>query len=401
MSPMTDPPQPELAGRWRAAREPGGVIHLDAAGCARASRATVDACREYLAAESRVGGYVAEIRHSEPLARARTDLARLLGPGLTADDVTFHHSASTAFAALVEAWPLPSGGRIGVVRSEFGSNAMALAARAARDGIELVDLPVDGDGHIDLDALDRVGVTGLNLDLVTFPHIASQRGIIQPAAEVAARAAAAGVPVVLDVAQSLGQVLTTGLGAAAYVGTSRKWLCGPRGVGILAVEPRIVERLIPSSPNLYTATWDGHGLPVPLGGIARMGIGESAAAARIGLAVAVGELLDAGPEAVTTRIAALGRLARRRLDGVAGWQVREPLEEATGIVTLVPPDGVDPHAVRDRLFTDAGILTSAFPTSRAPRDMTGPLLRASPHVYTDVSEIDALADALGSHTRPG
>ncbi len=346
--------------------------------------------------------------------------------------MTFHHSASTAFAALIDAWPLPAGGRIGVVPSEFGSNAMVLAARAARDGIELVDLPVDGDGRIDLARLGRSELAGL--DLVTFPHVPSQRGIVQPAAEVAARAAAGGVPLLLDVAQSLGQVPTTGIAAAAYVGTSRKWLCGPRGVGILAVQAHICGRLTPSAPSLHTATWDAgrppdplvtlrpgppgppgaagpaSGLPRtrekhervafgPLAGIARMGIGESAAAARLGLAVAVAELLAAGPTAVHERIAALGALGRQRLDGVAGWQVREPPAEPTGIITLIPPDGVDVHAVRDRLYTDAGILTSAIPTGRAPRDMTGPLLRASPHAYTDPGELEALADALARLTR--
>ncbi|WP_239404702.1 aminotransferase class V-fold PLP-dependent enzyme [Frankia sp. Cj3] len=392
-------PFERLAARWQAARDSSEIIHLDAAGCARMSRATIAATGAYLAEESRAGGYVAEIRHSEPLAQLRADLANLLGPDLSAGDVAFHHSASTAFAALVDAWPLPAGGRIGVVPGEFGSNAMVLAARAARDGIDLIDLPVDGYGRIDLDALDRHGPAGLDLDLVTFPHVPSQRGIVQPAAEVAARATAAGVPLLLDVAQSLGHVPTVGLGAAAYVGTSRKWLCGPRGVGVLAISEQIIERLVAPARCLHTASWDGHGPPVPLTGIAALGIGESAAAARVGLARAVGELVDAGTAAVSGRIAALGTLARRRLDGVAGWRVGEPLAEPSGIVTLVPPPGVDPHAVRDRLYAEAGILTSAFATSRAPREMTGPLLRASPHVYSDPAEIEALADALDRFTR--
>ncbi len=392
---MSTPP----AGPTGQARDGSEIIHLDSAGCARMSGATVAACAEYLAQESRVGGYVAELRHGERSAALRADLARLLGPDLSTDDVTFHHSASTAFAALVDAWPLSAGGRIGVVPGEFGSNSMVLAARAARDGIELVYLPVDGDGRIDLDALDRIDLAGLGLDLVTFPHILSHRGIIQPAAEVTARATAAGVPVLLDVAQSLGHVPTVGLGAAAYVGTSRKWLRGPRGVGILAIPAGIVERLVAPSRCLHTATWDGRGLPVPLSGIAGLGIGESAMVARVGLAVAVGELVAAGPHTVSSRITAIGMSARQRLDEVAGWRVGEPLAEPSAIVTLIPPSGVDPHAVRDRIYTGAGILTSAFATARAPRDMSGPLLRVSPHIYTEPDGIEALAQALDRFTR--
>jgi pyridoxal 5-phosphate dependent beta-lyase len=44
----------------------------------------------------------------------------------------------------------------------------------------------------------------------------------------------AGVPLWVDAAQALGHV-DTARGADAVYATSRKWLTGPRGVGLLAV----------------------------------------------------------------------------------------------------------------------------------------------------------------------
>jgi pyridoxal 5-phosphate dependent beta-lyase len=423
-----------LAARWRAARAPITLAHLDTAACGRMSAATIAATAAHLAAESERGGYMAEIDAGPALDEARDSIARALSPSaLTGADVSFQHSATSAFAAVVAAWPLPSGALVGVVPGEFGSNAMALATRAAQAGATLVDLPTDALGRIDLDALDRDGVAhadGLRLGLdalafVTFPHVASHSGVVQPAREVAERTAAAGTDLILDVAQSLGHVPCAGIAASAWIGTSRKWLCGPRGVGFAAVRAGLTDRLGLGLPNLHTAVWSGGalgalGAPAPRSGsgpsrpdrpgprrwtelapapgIARLGIGESSAAARVGLASAMREataLAGGLPSGCRFEaIDAIGRTARTRLDGVAGWRRVEPLDTPGAIVTLRPPAGVDPTETARRLYRDHGVLVTPIEIVRAPRAIDRPLLRASPHLYSTVEEIERLADAL-------
>ena len=380
-----------LGRRWREARAPSGVVHLDAAGAARPSLATVEAQAAFLRAESERGAYVAELAEEDALRAGREALAGLLGPGLDPADVVWHHGASAAFGALLGAWPLRVGGRVGVVPSEYGSNRLVLEACAARASLELVDLPVDPSGTVDLDRLDADGID--RFDLVVFPQVPSQRGITQPAAEIGRRCAAAGVPLVVDVAQSLGQVDTTGIGAAAYVGTSRKWLCGPRGAGFVALRAGVADRLGVALPSLYSARRVADGPPVPLPGAARLAVGEASVAARVGLARALAAYVAEEPAAVRMRIAALGAHGREVLDGAGGWRVGEPAEAVGGIITLRPPAGVDPVAARDALYREAGILTSAIPVARA-RDLRDPLLRASAHAYNDPTDLDRLAAAL-------
>jgi pyridoxal 5-phosphate dependent beta-lyase len=77
------------------------------------------------------------------------------------------------------------------------------------------------------------------------------------------------------------------------------------------------------------------------------------------------------------------------LAGVAGWQVREPVAEPTGIITLV---GGDPVATRVGLLED-GFVTSAIPASRAD-DLTGPVLRISTAAWVQDADLSALAAAL-------
>jgi pyridoxal 5-phosphate dependent beta-lyase len=122
--------------------------------------------------------------------------------------------------------------------------------------------------------------------------------------------------------------------------------------------------------------------------------GEAHVAGRVGLVIAVGEHLAAGPDRVRERLSALGRATRELLDGVGGWRTIEPVDEPTATTTLVPPDGVDVVATRTRLLAQHGIVVSAIGPERAPGEMTGPVLRVSPHLDATVDDLEALAAAL-------
>jgi pyridoxal 5-phosphate dependent beta-lyase len=117
-------------------------------------------------------------------------------------------------------------------------------------------------------------------------------------------------------------------------------------------------------------------------------------AGRVGLVLALGEHLAAGPDRVRARLAALGRATRERLDGRAGWTVVEPLDEPTVITTLRPPAGTDVRTTVARLHAEHGVLVTAVGRERARAELAGPVLRVSPHVDATVDELDALAAAL-------
>jgi hercynylcysteine S-oxide lyase len=110
--------------------------------------------------------------------------------------------------------------------------------------------------------------------------------------------------------------------------------------------------------------------------------------------VAIGEHLAAGPDRVRARLAAVGSATRELLDGLGGWRVVEPDDEATATTTLRPPDGVDVVAARSVLLSEHGIVVSAIGPERAPGEMTGPVLRVSPHLDVALEDLEALAAAL-------
>jgi pyridoxal 5-phosphate dependent beta-lyase len=353
------------ATAWIAARLPRDVRHLDVAACGVVSRGVLAAQVAHLEAEAG-GGYRAEAAAEPELEKGREALASMVGLG--GGDVAFLESAHEALWRLLEAWPLPAGSRIGTVPSEYGPNAMVLRRLAGVHGWTLVDLPVDATGRV-------VGVRQ-DLDLVTFPQVPSQRGFVQPVEEVLR----SGVPLVLDVAQALGQTPVPA-GAAAYVGTSRKWLCGPRGVGFVVVDPSW-ERRLTSPPTAARFLHDR---------VRRIESMEAGIAARAGLATAAAEWT---PELLPLVRARTRRLREALADGP--WHPCEDLDEDTGITTVRGPEGTDPVALRAELLEE-GLLTSAVPVVRAA-DMDRPVLRVSTAAWVTDDDVDALVAALARRT---
>ena len=366
---------------WRSARPAPAVVHLSHAAASRQSTRVLDAVAQHARHEAEIGAPQAEEAADGLLQQGRSVLAGLVG--MAAADVAFTESASMSVRTLVDRWRLPAGTRVGVLPGEYWHNAAALTDRGLVPDV----LPADDLGRADVEGVARV----LRRDPPAFVHVtlvASHRGVVQPGAELAAVCRAAGVPLVLDVAQALGHV-DCDLGADVAYGTARKWLAGPRGVGFLVMRRSVTARL---TPVLRPELFDDGGAGVDH---ARWYESHDAhIAGRVGLTLALGEHLAAGPDRVRARLAGRGRATRELLDGHGGWTAVEPVDEPTAITTLRPPDGVDVPATARRLHADHRVLVTAVGRERAPAELGGPVLRVAPHLDTTTDDLDALVRAL-------
>jgi pyridoxal 5-phosphate dependent beta-lyase len=356
------------------------LLHLQAAACAVPSENTLEAEIAHLRLEAVRGAYVAEALVQPVVAGLRADLAGLLGTD--ADGVALVEGATAARTALLSAWPLPgrdTGGTVGVAPSDWGPNVEAFAAR----GLRPVTLPVDGAGLLDLDGLELL-LTERPPDLVHLTHVAAHRGLVQPVAAALERCRAHGVPLWVDAAQAIGHV-DTSYGADATYAPGRKWLRGPRGVGVLAVAEQHREALRP------LRTSDLADLPV----VRVMEAGENHAAGRVGLARAVKDLLEAGPTDVFARLADRGAALREAFADLSGWALVDAPGSAA-IVALRPTAGQDVVEVQRTLLDDHAILTTAGLPWRAPGDMAEPLLRLAPHVEVTDQDVQRVLEVLST-----
>jgi pyridoxal 5-phosphate dependent beta-lyase len=367
---------------FRDARPEARMVHLDTAAAGRSSIATLRATAAYAQREAAEGAYVAQAEAKPVIEQGRASLARLLG--VEPDGLAFTESGSAARAALLDAWQLWPGDTVAVVRSEWGPNLTAFANR----GLQIVELAAHGDGTVDLDELGRF-LAATPPAFVHLTQVASHRGLVQPVAEAAAVCHAAGVPLWVDVAQAVGHV-DTASGADALYGTSRKWLTGPRGVGMVAVARSSWNRL-----RVRPSALDMVGVAPGYPPVQMLESSEANVAGRVGLANAVREYIEMSPETVHALLAGVGKATRAVLSEVPGWEIAGEADAPCAITSLRPLGGQDVGQVRERLLAQRLVTTHAHP-ARAPREMTASYLRVSPHIDCTDADLTLLADVLAS-----
>lgn len=365
-----------LADRWRADRPQVAGVHLDSAACSRQSLSVIDASARHARHEAELGGYRAAEAAAPLLDAGRAAIGALVG--MDGADVVFTTGANRALDLLLSSWP---GERtLACLPGEYGPNLAVMAA----NGFAVRPLPVDALGRLAVNDAARE-LAEHRPALVHLTALASHRGLAQPLTAMAAVCREFDLPLVVDGAQALGH-LDCAVGAAAVYGTSRKWLAGPRGVGVLAVAPELAGRL---APRLPPPSWGP-----PSSALPRLELGEANVGDRVGFSLAVGEHLTAGEAAIRDRLAHVGAVTRAVVDGAAGWRVVEPAEEPTAITTLRAPAGVEPARVRAQLLSEYAVVTTVAEPVRAPFELAAPVLRLSPHVDVTHSELEVFVKAL-------
>lgn len=139
---------------------------------------------------------------------------------------------------------LGAGDRILVSGMAHHSNIVPwqLATQAA--GASVVPIPVTDDARLDLDAFRSL--LDARVRLVALEHVSNAMGTIHPVAEIIAAAHAAGVPVLLDGAQSVGHlpVDVQALDVDFYAFSGHK-MFAPTGIGVLYGKRAWLEAMTP------------------------------------------------------------------------------------------------------------------------------------------------------------
>jgi cysteine desulfurase family protein len=166
---------------------------------------------------------------------ARARVARFFGaPDPTR--VIFAANASDALNTAILGLVRP-GDHVVATRLDHNSVLRPLHHLAGRGTITWDTAPFDGRGFVDPDAI--AALLRPNTRLVVMCHASNVLGTLQPVQEIARRCAARGVPLVIDAAQSAGQVPIdmAALGVAGLAFTGHKALYGPSGIGGLVLMP--------------------------------------------------------------------------------------------------------------------------------------------------------------------
>jgi len=144
------------------------------------------------------------------------------------------------------------GGAMYAVVSAIEHKAILAAAHAVCHlGGREVLLPVDGEGRVDLAALDEALVA--RPAVVSVMWVNNEIGVIQPVGQIAERCAAAGVAFHTDAVQAFGKIAIRGSsGRCTLMTVSGHKIGAPKGIGALIVRDRkAVEAIIHGGGQQY------------------------------------------------------------------------------------------------------------------------------------------------------
>jgi cysteine desulfurase family protein len=301
-------------------------------------------------------GHRRSIESSRRVSLAREALAELLGAE-TPDEVIFTKNATEGLNLAILGLA-PEGGRIVTTSLEHNSVMRPLRHLEETGRCTLEIVRADGNsGEIDLEewsaAIRRGGWC-----LAVATHASNVTGALLPIEAMTQRAAAEGVPMVVDASQSAGHIPVDvgALGASAVAMPGHKGLLGPSGTGVLYLAPQVdVPPLIRggtgSQSELETQP-DFAPDKYESGTLNAMGI--------VGLGAAARYLAEVGVDAVYARLTELTRRFRDGLAQAEGIELYGPDDPAASIgIVSVNVSGV-PCATVSRLLDDeSGIMTRA------------------------------------------
>jgi len=372
------------------------VLHLNNAGMGLTPTPVLDAVKDHIDLEARVGGYEAADRADAAVERVYDATAELIGAHR--DEIAIVENATRAWDMAFYGLRFQNGDRILTAEAEYASNFIAFLQVARRDGAVVETVPSDALGQLDTVALERM-IDG-RVKLIAVTHVPTNGGLVNPAEEIGRIARANKIPYLLDACQSVGQlpIDVARIGCDMLSATGRKYLRGPRGTGFLYVRRDFLDRLEPPFLDLHAATWVSPDRYEIRGDARRFENWEGNVAAKIGLGVAIDYALEWGMDTIWQRIQALADNLRGQLAKVPGVTLRDLGAVKGGIVTFTK-EGIAPDQIKAAL-AEQRINVSASGRSSTLLDMTArrldKVVRSSVHYYNSEAEIDRFAAAVAA-----
>ncbi len=368
--------------------------HLLACGAALMPQPVIDAVTDHLNLEAEIGGYEAAARQQAVLEGVYASVAQLINAHPT--EIALLEHATAAWCHAFYAVPMRPGDRVLTCEADYAANHVAMLHRQDRDGIIVEIVPSDSSGAIDLDALASMLTTPARLVALTW--VPTNGGLVNPAAEVGRLARQNGALYLLDACQAIGQmpVDVHELGCDFLSATGRKFLRGPRGTGFLYVRQELLEDLHPAMIDHFGAEWTALDSYTLRGDARRFETWENSYALRAGLGASVDFALELGLEAIREHTWGLASRLRDGIRGIDGAAVYDLGANPCAIVSFAI-DGVDGSDAVTSLRESGISIGMTGPSSTlidTQRRQLPHMMRAAPHTYNSIDEIDRLVNEL-------
>ncbi|MDE0069168.1 MAG: aminotransferase class V-fold PLP-dependent enzyme [Caldilineaceae bacterium] len=376
----------------------GEIAYFQTGTYGPASDSVLQAVRETLETEARHGPATTagRLAHRDGEAAARSGLARMLN--VKEEELSIDTNTSRAMQQIVRGLIWQPGDEFVMTSLEHVSTYGLSYSLTEEHGVTVKVIEAERLTDEELLA-ELAGALTDRTRLICLSHVASPNGRLLPVKEAAAIAHEAGVPVMLDLAQSVGTmpVDLQELDCDFAVGSGHKWLLGPMGTGYIFVAEHQIPGFRPNFiPDRSPWTLAGDPTPPPTAR-SRTEIGTYNHALVVGLGRAVEILQDIGLDVIQTRIADLTRRLRRGVEQIDRARLITPLEpEKSAGITSVMFDGYTKTDM-DGLAAQLQDRHQALVKSQwltAPPDPVKIAMRISVAAFNDEGEVDRLLEGI-------
>jgi cysteine desulfurase/selenocysteine lyase len=364
--------------------------YLDSAATAQKPQAVIDAITQAYARDYATvhrGVYERSASMTASYEAARGAASNLIGG--QPSEVVFTRGATEAINLVART--LPKDGRNRVLLSQLEHHSNIVPWQLA--GYEVDAVPLTFEGHIDLDAAERMLTKEHRV--VAFAHVSNVLGSVLDAKRASEIAHSKGALLLLDGCQAAPRlpVDVAAIGADFYAYSAHK-LYGPTGIGCLWGRAELLQSLPP---------WQGGGSMIDrvtfeettyLDAPARFEAGTPHIVGAVGLHAAVTWVENIGLDAIHAHECALVAEARSALSAIAGVTVYGP-ESSAGILSF-NVDRVHAHDTAT-ILDDVGVAVRAGHHCAQPlMDWLGvpATARASFAAHSDSSDIEALVRGI-------
>ncbi len=226
------------------------IVYLDSASSALQPQSVINAMTRYYEvshANVHRGVYATAEEATALYERARVAAGRFLGAPDPAHEIVFTKNTTESLNLVAQSWGranLRAGDAVLLTEMEHHSNIVPwMLLSEELGGLDLRYIPVDGNGRLVLDNLERL-VYGVKVAAVS--AMSNVLGTINPVRLVADAAHGAGAVVVVDGAQLVphAPVDVTRLGAD-FIAFSGHKMMGPTGIGVLWGRADLLEAMPP------------------------------------------------------------------------------------------------------------------------------------------------------------
>jgi cysteine desulfurase/selenocysteine lyase len=375
------------------------LVYLDNAATTQKPQVVIDALRAYYEHDNaNVHRGVHELSERATAAyEGAREKVRAFVNAASVREIIFTRNATESINVVARAWGdvnVRQGDEILISAMEHHSNIVPWQLLCERTGATLKVIPIDDRGDLVMDEFERLLTPRTRM--LAIVQLSNALGTLNPVAEMAARAKAAGAMVLIDGSQAAYHLAVdvAALGADFYAFTGHK-VYGPTGIGVLWGREAVLDAMPPflgGGDMIRTVTFHGstwNDLPY------KFEAGTPNIAGAIGLGAAIDFVRGIGFDGIGAHESMLLARATEAAESLPGVRVVGTARKKASVLSFVM-DGIHPHDIGTVVDREGVAIRTGHHCAQPVMDRfcIPATARASFAMYNTVDDIHALVGAL-------